>query len=119
MVWDESRGACDPYNKTTCGADKFVDVILADEAASSYVDGIAFHWYSDTHTNTSVLDHLQRTYSKQWILYTEVCFLRGCKLRDIVLSPSVIYAERLPTFLVSTEGTSSDLRCRVTWRLLK
>uniref|UniRef100_A0A914E762 Glucosylceramidase n=1 Tax=Acrobeloides nanus TaxID=290746 RepID=A0A914E762_9BILA len=73
MVWDESRGACDPYNKTTCGADKFVDVILADQAASSYVDGIAFHWYADAHTNTSVLDHLQRTYSKQWILYTEAC----------------------------------------------
>jgi hypothetical protein len=50
MIYDHGRGACGPYGvdrNQECGADKFIGVVLRDEAAASYVDGVAMHWYDD------------------------------------------------------------------------
>ena len=75
MIYDFNRGSCGPYGPDRimeCGADKFIDVVLADEGASSYVDGVAMHWYDDFNYNASVLDTIYNRHSDKWILHTEV-----------------------------------------------
>ena len=75
MIYDFNRGSCGPYGPDRiqeCGADKFIDVVLADESASSYVDGVAMHWYDDFNYNVSVLDTIYNKHSDKWILHTEV-----------------------------------------------
>uniref|UniRef100_A0A914EDN8 Glucosylceramidase n=1 Tax=Acrobeloides nanus TaxID=290746 RepID=A0A914EDN8_9BILA len=75
MIYDQDRGSCGPYGvdgHQECGADKFIGVVLGDEAAASYVDGVSMHWYEDGFVNASMLDSIHNSYPEKWIMHTEV-----------------------------------------------
>ncbi|KAE9553608.1 hypothetical protein FO519_003153 [Halicephalobus sp. NKZ332] len=63
MIHDDQRSTITGY----------VDTILADSDAASYVDGIAVHWYDDTITDPVILSQVHEKHPTKWILPTEAC----------------------------------------------
>ncbi|KAK4317130.1 hypothetical protein Pmani_011764 [Petrolisthes manimaculis] len=56
----------------------FRDIVLGDEEASEYIDGVAVHWYHDFATDDNpprVLDRMHLLYPDKFILYTEACIV--------------------------------------------
>uniref|UniRef100_A0A914DH32 Glucosylceramidase n=1 Tax=Acrobeloides nanus TaxID=290746 RepID=A0A914DH32_9BILA len=65
MIWDFNRN----------NAENYTDTVLADQAAASYVDGIAIHWYDDVQfkINYTVPEHIHAKHPDKWIMNTEAC----------------------------------------------
>jgi glucosylceramidase len=59
---------------------KWVKTIMGDPEASKYVDGTAFHWYSDEGYENLQLSH--EAYPDKFLLATEACVCPGVKLND-------------------------------------
>ncbi|KAL9643986.1 hypothetical protein ABK040_005454 [Willaertia magna] len=70
MIFDHNRDHVDVWAKT----------IYSDPVAAKYVDGTAFHWYSD-----EGYENLSKAYSvnpNKFLLATEACWDNGVKLGD-------------------------------------
>lgn len=47
--------------------------VLEDESARRVVAGVALHWYADSASLPSSLDHVHDTFPDKFLLYTEAC----------------------------------------------
>ncbi|CAG0916919.1 unnamed protein product [Notodromas monacha] len=48
-------------------------VILGDEAAAGFVDGIGLHWYLDSWFGPEILSETHDLYPEKFLIYTEAC----------------------------------------------
>ncbi|XP_071528318.1 LOW QUALITY PROTEIN: lysosomal acid glucosylceramidase-like [Panulirus ornatus] len=70
MVGDDSR------NKF-CG---FMRQVLSDSEAARYIDGVAFHWYTDSEYGPEILNQTHELFPDKFILYTESCTVPNMKI---------------------------------------
>ena len=60
--------------------EEWSDTILGDKESEQFVGGIAYHWYSNSMTDESpanLLDKVHNKHPKQFMLMTEACHLHG------------------------------------------
>ncbi|XP_068229705.1 lysosomal acid glucosylceramidase-like [Palaemon carinicauda] len=52
---------------------KWVDDVMSNKQAASYVTGVGIHWYLDWVTPANLLDYTHKSYPDLFLLYTEAC----------------------------------------------
>lgn len=57
--------------------------LLSDNETASYFDGFAMHWYSDSGSNTDLLDDFHTKYPDKFLLYTEASTSGGLMLKHV------------------------------------
>ena len=59
---------------------------MEDNVTSSYVQGIAMHWYADKVVPPSVLNDAHNSYPEKFILYTEACNTRKIYFENFTIA---------------------------------